>query len=178
MKLTGEKLNIHNKYQIIEKIGKGKFGDVYKGINQTTSEYVAVKLENNRQHIQPLSRDNISISVLKHETRIINFLHNKRCNGIPYIYWYGTHCNIPSLIMPYYKYSIYDLFTLNNKRQTIPPNISSLCYDGTQSADNTPTPRSFELPHTIVSPTISNGVLTNLTPSKIMIKIINNLRKI
>ena len=36
---------ISNKYKLIEKIGSGAFGDIYKGENIRTKEGVAIKVE-------------------------------------------------------------------------------------------------------------------------------------
>ena len=36
---------INNKYKIIEKIGEGSFGSIYKGENIRTNEFVAIKIE-------------------------------------------------------------------------------------------------------------------------------------
>ena len=36
---------INNKYRIIEKLGAGCFGEIYKGENIRTQEYVAIKVE-------------------------------------------------------------------------------------------------------------------------------------
>jgi len=33
-------------YRLLELIGEGTFGKVYKGVNETTREYVAVKIVN------------------------------------------------------------------------------------------------------------------------------------
>ena len=36
---------INNKYKLLEKIGEGSFGSIYKGENIRTNEYVAIKIE-------------------------------------------------------------------------------------------------------------------------------------
>lgn len=113
---------IRNKYIITEKLGKGKFGEVYKGKDTQTNEIVAVKLEH---HIMPkpnpyskyYTKHN-EFAVLKHETQILNYLHNRRCCNIPYIYWYGIQSGIPSLVMPYYEFSLFDLFTQTAHKHT------------------------------------------------------------
>lgn len=106
---------IHNKYVITDKIGKGKFGEVYKGRDIQTNEPVAVKLEHHAiPKLNPYSKfytKQNDLHILKHETRILNFLHNRRCKNIPYIYWFGIQSSIPALVMPYYEYSLFDLFT-------------------------------------------------------------------
>jgi len=70
-------LIINNKYKIIEKIGEGCFGSIYKGKNIRTNEEVAIKIE---------SIDN-DIKLLKNESIIYQYLLNT--SGIPSIKWYG-----------------------------------------------------------------------------------------
>ena len=111
-----------NKYIIIDKLGKGKFGEVYKGKDIQTNEIVAVKLEHHSiSKPNPYSKyytKHNEFAVLKHETQILNFLHNRRCRNIPYIYWYGIQSDIPALVMPYYEFSLFDLFTRTSHRHT------------------------------------------------------------
>jgi len=68
---------INHKYKIIEKIGEGCFGSIYKGKNIRTNEEVAIKIE---------SIDN-DIKLLKNESIIYQYLLNT--SGIPSIKWYG-----------------------------------------------------------------------------------------
>jgi len=68
---------VNNKYKIIEKIGFGMFGTIYKGENIRTKEQVAIKVET-------ISSDN---KMLKHETTVYQYLQN--CKGIPHVKWYG-----------------------------------------------------------------------------------------
>ena len=68
---------INNKYKIIEKIGEGCFGSIYKGKNIRTNEEVAIKVE---------SIDN-DMKLLKNESIIYQYLSNT--NGVPSIKWYG-----------------------------------------------------------------------------------------
>ena len=68
---------INHKYKIIEKIGEGCFGSIYKGKNIRTNEEVAIKIE---------SIDN-NIKLLKNESIIYQYLLNT--SGIPSIKWYG-----------------------------------------------------------------------------------------
>lgn len=68
---------INNKYKILDKIGEGSFGLIYKGINIRTNEYVAIKIE-------PISS---GTKLLKNETIIYQYLGNSL--GIPTIKWFG-----------------------------------------------------------------------------------------
>ena len=69
---------ISNKYKLIEKIGSGAFGDIYKGENIRTKESVAIKIE-------PLSNET---KLLKNETKIYQYLGNTQ--GIPQVKWFGV----------------------------------------------------------------------------------------
>jgi len=112
---TEKQYIIHNKYIITDKLGKGKFGEVYKGHDIHTTELVAIKLEHHTiQKPNPYSKyanKRNDLQILKHETQILNYLHNRRCRNIPHIYWFGNQNDIPALVMPYYEYSLFDLFT-------------------------------------------------------------------
>ena len=68
---------INNKYEIIEKIGIGTFGNIYKGRNIRTNEMVAIKMEEITNEVQ----------LLKNESRLYYYLN--KCEGIPKIKWYG-----------------------------------------------------------------------------------------
>lgn len=68
---------INNKYKLIEKIGSGSFGTIFKGINVRTNENVAIKIEFIKDELQ----------LLKYESNIYKILHN--VIGIPKIKWYG-----------------------------------------------------------------------------------------
>ena len=117
--------SVNNKYFIVEKLGKGRFGEVFRGQNKYTNEYVAIKQEilppNTNPTIPPSRESNrptrapssgaFTLNILKHETRVLNYLCNKKCKRIPQIYWYGIYFNTPTLVMPFYEYSLYDLYT-------------------------------------------------------------------
>jgi serine/threonine protein kinase len=68
---------INNKYKIIEKIGEGSFGFIYKGQNIRTQEYVAIKVESIKS----------GMKLLKNESIVYHFLNN--CPGIPNVKWFG-----------------------------------------------------------------------------------------
>jgi serine/threonine protein kinase len=104
-----EQYSVNNKYIIVEQIGKGRFGEVYRGNNKNTNEPVAIKRERVLYH--PSAQSIRPLNILKHETRILNYLTCKKCRHIPQIYWYGEYCNMPTLVMPLYEYSLYDWYT-------------------------------------------------------------------
>jgi len=65
------------KYELLEQIGSGSFGFVYKGRNKRTDALVAVKVE-------PIANET---KLLKNESAIYQFL--KDSTGIPTIRWFG-----------------------------------------------------------------------------------------
>ena len=68
---------INKKYLILNKIGAGSFGSIYKGQNIRTKEYVAIKVE----------KINDELRLLKNESKIYNYLNG--CLGIPNVKWFG-----------------------------------------------------------------------------------------
>jgi serine/threonine protein kinase len=89
-------LLIKKKYKILEKIGEGKFGVVYKGKNIKTQELIAVKLEHKYN----------SVKILKTETTILNYLYKNGCKFIPLVHWFGVFVESPVLVMTYYEQSL------------------------------------------------------------------------
>ena len=63
-------------YEIIEQIGSGQFGVVYKGINKITGEEIAIKVENKQK-----------TKLLKREANIYLLLAKEE--GFPKLKWYG-----------------------------------------------------------------------------------------
>ena len=79
---------IANKYKILEKIGKGGFGTIFKGENIRTKELVAIKME-------PI---NAETKMLKREAQIYQYL--SKSEGIPEIKWYGIIDNYYYMVIP------------------------------------------------------------------------------
>jgi len=79
---------IANKYKIIEKLGNGEYGTIFKGENIRTKEFVAIKME-------PV---NSEIKTLKRETQIYQYLG--KAQGIPTVKWYGTENNYNFMVLP------------------------------------------------------------------------------
>jgi serine/threonine protein kinase len=84
-----------NNYNIIRKIGQGKFGSVFMGKHKKTQEIVAIKCE---------SVDNDYKSI-KHESTILNYLYRCRCRCIPRVLYYGVYQNNVCLVMKYFEMS-------------------------------------------------------------------------
>ena len=81
---------IKEKYMVFSQIGKGAFGNVFKGVNIETQEYVAIKFES----------QNVSKERLDKESQLYTFLKEKnKRTFIPNIYWYGSVHNYNVLIM-------------------------------------------------------------------------------
>lgn len=89
-------LLIKKKYKILEKIGEGKFGAVYKGKNIKSEELVAVKLEHKSN----------AVKILRTETTILNYLYKNGCKFIPLVHWFGVFLESPTLVMTYYEQSL------------------------------------------------------------------------
>lgn len=68
---------IGNKYKIIEQIGSGSFGTIFKGKNIRNKEFVAIKVE-------PI---HYQLKLLKNEANIYQYL--KDVKGIPRVKWFG-----------------------------------------------------------------------------------------
>jgi len=68
---------INNKYKLLEKIGSGTFGSIYKAEHLRTKQLVAIKME---------SIDS-KCKMLKNESTIYHYLSKKP--GIPTVKWFG-----------------------------------------------------------------------------------------
>ena len=68
---------INNKYKIIEKLGSGCFGEIYKGENIRTQEKVAIKVE-------PIANN---LKLLKNESVVYQYLVGTP--GVPNVKWFG-----------------------------------------------------------------------------------------
>lgn len=88
---------VNNKYRILDKIGNGQFGNVYKAVHQKTNAQVAIKFEN-------LDND---IKLLQHETTILNYLRNEGLRQIPTVLWYGLYGENLCLVMPLFECSLF-----------------------------------------------------------------------
>lgn len=93
---------IANKYHIDKFIGNGKFGKVYRGINNKNNNYVAIKLEDKRT----------SYKLLKRETSILKYLYENKCRSIPSVYWFGQIDDSMGLIMSYYDCSLFEYLNI------------------------------------------------------------------
>jgi casein kinase I family protein HRR25 len=72
---------INKKYKILNRIGEGSFGSIYKGQNIRTREFVAIKVESIKSETK----------LLKNESVIYHYLNNTQ--GIPAVKWFGKDIN-------------------------------------------------------------------------------------
>ncbi len=78
MEIINKNLKIINKkYSLLDKIGEGSFGSIYKGQHIRTQEFVAIKVE-------PIINET---KLLKNESIIYQYLNN--IPGIPSVKWFG-----------------------------------------------------------------------------------------
>ena len=68
---------INNKYLLLNKIGKGSFGSIYKAQNIRTNELVAIKIEKIKDELK----------LLKNESVIYQYLNGSNC--VPQVKWFG-----------------------------------------------------------------------------------------
>ena len=94
---------VNKKYKIINKIGGGSFGQIYKGQNIRTSEFVAIKVE-------PIAG---GLNLLKHESIVYQYLQN--CRGVPSVKWFGRDDNNYYMVINLLGES---LQSIKNKKQT------------------------------------------------------------
>jgi len=80
---------LNNKYRLIEKIGKGTYGEVFKGENIRTKEQVAIKVE----------KQNNETNSLKYETQIYQALGQGNI-GIPQVKWFGIVDSLYFMVLP------------------------------------------------------------------------------
>lgn len=96
---------IARQYKILGKIGKGRFGVVFQGINIKTEELVAIKTE----------RKKTPYKLLKNETTILKYLYEQGSRNIPIIYWYGLVSNKMCTVFTYFTLSLHEYIEKINK---------------------------------------------------------------
>mmetsp|Transcript_1763 Transcript_1763/g.5241 ORF Transcript_1763/g.5241 Transcript_1763/m.5241 type:complete len:332 (-) Transcript_1763:417-1412(-) len=97
-------LRVGKKYRLGRKIGSGSFGDIYLGVNVTTGEEVAVKLESVKtKHPQ-----------LMYESKLYRVLAGG--TGIPTVRWYGVEGNYNVMVLDLLGPSLEDLFNYCGRR--------------------------------------------------------------
>lgn len=109
---------IANKYKLIEQIGKGSFGFVFKAITIKNGSLVAIKFEDY----------DAKSKLLKNEAQIYRYLEGGI--GIPYIKWFGVHDNNPTT----YRFMVFDL--LGNSLYDLKHQYKTFTIEQTQKCGN------------------------------------------
>lgn len=100
-------LRVGKKFRLGKKIGSGSFGDIYLGVNVSTGEEVAMKLESTKsKHPQ-----------LVYEAKLYKILQG--AVGIPYVRWYGVEGSYNVLVMDLLGPSLEDLFNRCGRRYSL-----------------------------------------------------------
>ena len=115
------KKKIFGKYKIINTIGKGSFGFVYKGQNIKTKEFCAIKVEDISKHHE----------MLDEEAQVLYILQGKDAIGIPKYITYGIHSRYKILIEGLLWENLGTLF--NKCRLSF--NFNEICIIGIQLID-------------------------------------------
>ena len=79
---------IANKYKILEKLGEGGFGYIFKGENIRTLEKIAIKMESISSETK----------LLKNEAKIYQYLGNSY--GFPSVKWFGVINDYYYMVLP------------------------------------------------------------------------------
>ena len=105
---------IFSKYLIRKKVGKGSFGTVYQGVNTTTNEKIALKVEKREQN---------DPGTLENEALRLVYLQGE---GIPRVYCYGHNLEHNLLVEELLGKSLEDIFNANGK----PFSLKTVCVLG------------------------------------------------
>lgn len=95
---------IDEHYKLVEQIGKGSFGEIYKGIDINTNEQVAIKVESNFAKVPQ-----IQLEARVYKSLIGGF-------GVPNLYCYGFNRTHNFLIMELMGKSLEDLFQMCDQK--------------------------------------------------------------
>ena len=109
-----------NKYKILEQIGQGTFGKVFKGENIRTKELVAIKIEKHEANT-PCS--------LKYETQIYQAIGHGSGSGIPAIKWFGIADGYYFMVLPLLGISLSEF---KRVKVQAPFSLTTTLYFGTQ----------------------------------------------
>ena len=91
-------MHIANIYKIVKKVGSGAFGEIYKAINTSTSEEVAVKLEPAKTKFPQLY----------YEAKLYKIFNG--AVGLPKVYHFGREGDYNVMVIDLLGPSLEDLF--------------------------------------------------------------------
>jgi len=103
-------LRVANRYHAGRKLGSGSFGNIYKGVDTTTGDHVAIKLE-------PI---NTRRPQLQYEFRVYHAINNNgHATGIPQVRYYGVEGEFNVMVMDVLGPSLEDVLTLCGRQLSL-----------------------------------------------------------
>ena len=88
---------VRNKYVLVELVGHGTYGKIYK------SQLLKTKVQEQFFAIKFCNEHELSKTLIKHESTMLNYLNRNHCANIPIMHWYGIHDGMSTLVMPFYE---------------------------------------------------------------------------
>ena len=101
-------LPFNKRFKILRKIGNGSFGDVYNGIDITTNNSVAIKVETKEMRVSRLKCEHELYEILKDGERVRK--------GIPEVYYFGHFQGKNVMVMEKLGYSLENLFNKHKRK--------------------------------------------------------------
>ena len=95
-------LSFNKRFKILRKIGNGSFGDVYNGVDITTNNSVAIKVETKEMRVSRLKCEYELYELLKEGERVRK--------GIPEVYYFGSFQGKNVMVMEKLGFSLEALF--------------------------------------------------------------------
>ena len=74
-------VNMIHKYTVEQKLGGGRFGQVYQGHAHRSTTPLAIKIE---------CRDDCNLGMLRHEASILHLLNQRGVANVPRVVWWGA----------------------------------------------------------------------------------------
>eukprot|EP00755_Sulcionema_specki_P029148 Sspe_Gene.91526::Locus_63028_Transcript_3_4_Confidence_0.500_Length_1582::g.91526::m.91526 len=100
----------HGRYHFQSKLGAGAFGQVYLGVDTTSNEEVAIKIE---------KKSGIARPQLDTEQKVYRILNKQPRPGIPRLFYYGQEGPFYILVMELLGPCLEDLVTYCNRRLSV-----------------------------------------------------------